>query len=303
MISSRCLVVLAVVLGACGGPVLEDAPPDEDSASIQPTTPRATRANDAGADGDTKVDAAPAPTPAAAEELPSPPFGKPVRFVYLVPSDKTQKPDYVKKITRAAAHLQTFYRSQLSGSTFSVHSTIVEVHTTPHPASWYSTHVKSGVSMLERWWTNAVDDGFALTGAKFDDPDYVWLFYVDSDNACGQHGGAGTSHVGAFPSNDLRGLAGEPKIPTCAADPPDWYDTPPCRWVGGMAHELGHALGLPHPPGCEENKATCDAHSVMWTGVYEYPTTYFNAAERASLGASSFIKSGAAAPNFDCNKL
>ena len=30
------------------------------------------------------------------------------------------------------------------------------------------------------------------------------------------------------------------------------------RWIGGLAHELGHALGLLHPPGCEEGLASCD---------------------------------------------
>jgi hypothetical protein len=298
MIDRRWVVALALLLGACSAPA-----PEADSLSRG-------REKDAGSGDDTPgATAGPATSDgggadaAPVLEGPSAPFGKPVRFVYLIPSDKTQKPSYVQKITRAAAHLQAFYRSELAGKTFSVHSTVVEMHQTTHPASWYSTNAVVGVPMLERWQDNATKDGFALTGAKYDDPDYVWLFYVDADNACGQKGGAATSHVGAFPSNDLRGLANEPKIPTCSSDPPEWYDTPPCRWVGGMGHELGHAFGLPHPPGCEEDQASCDASSIMWTGVYEYPKTYFNAAERAQLAASPFVKTGASASNFDCNQL
>jgi hypothetical protein len=142
-----------------------------------------------------------------------------------------------------------------------------------------------------------------LTGAKMRDRKNVWLFYVDADNACGQTGGAALPSIGAFPANDLRGLAGEKGIPTCETDPPDWYARPPCRWVGGMGHELGHALGLPHPPGCEASEPSCDSGSLMWGGVYAYPATYFSATERGALAKSTFIVPAEPRRPLDCNDL
>ena len=40
---------------------------------------------------------------------------------------------------------------------------------------------------------------------------------------------------------------------------------------GGLAHELGHAYGLPHPTECVASPATCGDESVMWVGMYEFP--------------------------------
>lgn len=53
---------------------------------------------------------------------------KEVRVVYLVPSDRTIRQDYVSAIQSAIVHLQAFYQGQLgSGFAFSLHSPIVEV--------------------------------------------------------------------------------------------------------------------------------------------------------------------------------
>jgi hypothetical protein len=151
------------------------------------------------------------------------------------------------------------------------------------------------------WWSNATDEAFALTGGGFDDPNFIWIYYNDSDNACGQTGGAGTSHIATMPANDLRGLAGMVGIPTCPSDPMEWYEYPPCRWVGGLGHELGHAFGLPHPPGCDTGSASCDMSALMWAGVYSYPDTYLRDDDVASLSALPFFAMRDAVPVFDCD--
>ena len=232
-----------------------------------------------------------------------------VRVVYIVPSDKTPNLVYAERLTRSIEHVQRFYHSELGlGQTFSLSDPIVEVRESSHSSSYYATS-SAGGDPVTSFWYNVVNDGFGLTGGGFNDPNAVWLYYIDADNQCGQMGGGGTSGVAAFPANDLRGLAGESLVSACVGDLPDGYAPPLCRWVGGMAHELGHAFGLPHPPGCDEGTAACDYGSVlynslMWMGYSTYPATYLLADDTATLGMSRFFGPAdpLAAP-FDCNSL
>ena len=111
---------------------------------------------------------------------------KEVRVVYLVPSDRTIRQDYVSGIRSAIVHLQAFYQGQLgSGFAFSLHSPIVEVFQTSHAASFYST---GGNATQIGFWTSVLGDGFALSGGGFNDPNNRWIYYVDADPTCGQWG-------------------------------------------------------------------------------------------------------------------
>jgi hypothetical protein len=210
---------------------------------------------------------------------------KEVRVVYLVPSDRTIRQDYVSAIQAAIVHLQAFYQGQLgSGFAFSLHSPIVEVFQTSHAASFYST---GGNATQAGFWTSVLSDGFALSGGGFNDPSNRWIYYIDADPTCGQVTG-GTSGVALLPANDLRGLTGQPNVPPCVGQPPDLNG--PCRWVGGLGHELGHAFGLPHPPGCDQG--TCSqfaAQSLMYLGYINYPNTYFLDADKSALLATGFF--------------
>ena len=57
--------------------------------------------------------------------------------------------------------------------------------------------------------------------------------------------------------------------------PCDWPQNDRVGSFGGFAHELGHAFGLSHPEGGDK--------SVMWTGMYDYPDTFFNDADKSYL--------------------
>jgi len=96
----------------------------------------------------------------------------------------------------------------------------------------------------------------------------------------------GTSAVALMGENDLRGLSREPLIPINPADPWDLYDPGLGRWIGGGGHELGHALGLPHPPGSPGGP---DDWSLMYYGYLTYPNTYLRADDRAQLLRSGFF--------------
>ena len=212
---------------------------------------------------------------------------KVVRVVYLVPTDRTARPDYVDRVDAAIQHLQIWYRDEMgNGTTFSLNKRVVEVVQASHPAAWYSA---TGTRDYTLWfWDNVLADAFALTGGRYFDPNNVWVFYIDSDPACGQAVGAAAG-VSLLPANDLRGLAGEANIPPCAGDPPDSAGV--CRWVGGLGHELGHAFGLPHPAACEDGDpiTVCPNDTLLWTGYTTYPQTFLLESDKATLAQSPFF--------------
>jgi predicted Zn-dependent protease len=224
---------------------------------------------------------------------------KTVRIIYLVPSDSVENTDYTLGLQNTARHIQLWYYQQL-GKTFALHDPIVEVYKTPHEGTWYSTN--SNGDLFVQFWNNILDDGFALTDAQFNDPNNIYAFYIDAHPICGQCGGCGTSGVLAIGANDLRGIVDKPWVSIC---PGETYTFKPCRFVGGLGHELGHAFGLPHPPGCETSDDGCDYGSIMWTGFYDYPDCYFNQTEKQSLLENPFIQYDSLDIEdlFNCDKL
>lgn len=213
-----------------------------------------------------------------------------VRVVYLVPADRVARADYVDRIEAAIRHVQIWTRNEMGDrTTFSLNKRPVEVIQTPHDAAWYKDNPAGDLSEFSVWfWWNALGDAFALTGGDFFDPNNTWVFYIDSDPACGQLVG-GTSGVALLPANDLRGLADETNIPACPWESPDTAGV--CRWVGGLGHELGHAFGLPHPPACEDSDANtaCPTNTLLWLGYITYPQTFLLEQDMETLGRSLFF--------------
>lgn len=227
---------------------------------------------------------------------------KTVRFVYLVPADSTIKPAYILSIKNAARHLQQWYRDQLGDDlSFSLTDAVVEVHHSTHPSSWYNTNPDADWAGEWKFWFNAVNDALSMAGGTFEDPNYFWIIYTDAFPVCPMLGGGGLSQVAAMDANDLRGLTGQSYRQICNEVVPNYS---PCRYVGGLGHELGHAFGLPHPPGCDDRLPTCDYGALMFTGYIDYPNTYFSESEKTILRSSPFISriSGSVCP-IDCASL
>lgn len=224
---------------------------------------------------------------ANAESTPSAQGAKQVRIIYLVPADKSIRSDYQSAMAGAISNLQSFYRDQMGGGyTFSLHSPSIEVFQTPHAASFYSTGYNSRPG---GFYESVLGDGFALTAGGFDDPNNRWIFYIDADPVCGQYTG-GTSGIALLPANDLRGLRSESTIPICPGGPSGILSV--SRWIGGLGHELGHAFGLPHPPGCDGGNCTGGQHaynSLMYIGYSYYPGTYLIDENKDSLFAGGFF--------------
>jgi hypothetical protein len=205
-----------------------------------------------------------------------------VHGVYLVPSDRPLRHDYARQIGDALENLQVWYQNELPGGvTFTLAKPTVDIVRTVHPASYYT----GGAQALDFWYT-ALNDGFDLTGGRFYDPEAIWIYYIDADPLCGQSTGAIAS-VALLPANDLRGLAGEPTTNLCTGEREPSQGR--CRWVGGLGHELGHALGLPHPSDCEAGLSSCPANALMWLGYQTYPDAILTADDQAVLVAEPFF--------------
>jgi hypothetical protein len=216
-----------------------------------------------------------------------------VRVVYLIPTDKTQQATYVSNLETAARHLQGFFSGELAGETYTLTTPIVTVLNSTHDSAFFNNGSFHG---------NVINDVASLTGVDvLNDPDNRWLLYIDAQNACGNGTGASGS-LATFPANDLRGLAQQPVIDPCSGQQ-DFAGR--CRWVGGMGHELGHTLGLPHPFQCEDSdpNTICPDFALMWIGYTTYPDAFFTAPDLSTLNVSPFLQAENISFPADCSAV
>jgi hypothetical protein len=212
-----------------------------------------------------------------------------VHVVYLSPSDVLYSAGYESVLEKAVVDLQSWYAFQLNGESFSLAPDPVSWFQLKNPASFYQQ--KPGGIYESLWfWNSILGDGDPLVDWSFNDPDDIYIFYVDADPLPGQIIG-GTSGVAMMAANDLRGLAGVPLIPINPGDEEIWTSFPsgPNRWIGGLGHELGHAFGLDHPG------AGFDT-TIMQFGYLYYPETTLADFQKEILLNSSFISADYSAP-------
>ena len=212
-----------------------------------------------------------------------------VRVLYAVPADREFRSDYSEAIQHAIVDLQSWYRRELGGRTFSLYNATPEQCQLSEAEDFYGRYS----------WQKVVDGVQHCAPVRGGTSTFAWVVYVDVDLPCAPDGssgsweqgydqlGRGSAGLTILPRNDLDGLIGEKLVYTVCDGGP--WDGPIGRWIGGLGHELGHALGLPHPPGCDEGLPTCDHEALMSNGYEAYPNTYLRLDEKEILGRSPFI--------------
>lgn len=197
--------------------------------------------------------------------------GKRLRLVYLVPSDKEADPARLASLQGAMRDVQLWLSARMpDGTSFRVSEPAVEVAAVAHASDYYRTNDPGGAPQ-DRFWSNSLTDAFAATGGMFDDPDNVWLYYIDADAGCGQVGAGANTHLALFGANDLRGLMNETRVPACEGE--ELEPLGRCRFVGGLAVLAFYAIGIPAPAGCSDgdDATACPEEAITWLGYTTYP--------------------------------
>ena len=252
-VGSRTIACLAVcILAACGGEA-------EPVAPVQPP---------------------PAPPPEQPPVLPPPVSSITVRFVYASPSDRPFNAEYSAGIERALVSIREWYGEQLGGRTFTLQSSAPEWCQMAAPHESFIT--PPGYPYVWDAVETAVQDCVPL--ASGGDP-HVWVVYADVMEPCADsyglgRGGGGLAFMGAW---DLEGLS-DPEWDHCGGGVLGFG-----RWIGGLGHEIGHAFGLPHPPGCDAGLSTCDREALMAVGFAAWPDTYLRGDEKKILLEGPFM--------------
>jgi hypothetical protein len=176
--------------------------------------------------------------------------------------------------------LRAWYGAQLGGPTFSIfrHTPqMVETCRLPREASYY----------LDDTYSKVFDGAQSCAAVSYFSPRFTWVLYADVVHGCNAPGrlGVGSSGVTILGREDLDGLIGARVFDGCGTE----FVQPINRYIGGLGHELGHAFGLNHPPGCDEGFSTCPWGTLMWAGYASYPNTYFLQSDKAALRASPLI--------------
>ena len=201
-----------------------------------------------------------------------------VQVIYAVPSDRDENLRYVEAIRHAILDLQKWYAEQLNGFTFAIESPTPLTCAVEAQAQYYEGY---------DGWNRVIDSLQHCAPVEHFSDEYVWAIYIDVESDCSgiSELGRGGEGITILTGDELKGLLNPDTFVHCGYGP-----RATGGWIGGLGHEIGHAFGLNHPAGCDEDLSTCDYDALMSAGYWVYPDTYLTDDDKAILEKSPFLQ-------------
>lgn len=223
-----------------------------------------------------------------------------LRVVYFVPTDREPEPDYRERLDRVMTEVQTFYRQGMKENGYGPMTFELDRDADGRLNIY---HVQAKGSMAEYGRNDAgkvrreVKDSLARQGIDVDRETIVifqLLLKWEGDKAIemGPYVGGGGPRSGTAWVYDDRRLDAR----LLGSREPGGFYNGPCslgrfntHYIGGVAHELGHAFGLPHD--CERSSERAGrGRSLMGSGNHTYGQ------ERRGEGKGTFLSAASALP-------
>ena len=221
----------------------------------------------------------------------------PVRIAYFVPSDREPIRDYRERLDRVMSEVQRFYRDGMNAAGYGPKSFALE----RDGQDRLLVHVVQGTHPMLTYGRNASDAvrqevKAALAKQNTDIDRNTWVIFQvllrwegNKATEIGPYVGGGSHLTGTAWVYDDERL----DTTLLASKAAGGYYGRPCsigefnsHYIGGVAHELGHAFGLPHD--CQREQDRGRGLSLMGGGNHTYGQ------ELRGEGAGTFLSSASA---------
>jgi hypothetical protein len=227
---------------------------------------------------------------------------RPVRVVYFHPSDYPPLAGYEPRLNKALRYIEAYYADQMAQNGFGRKTFRADRDASGRLriilAKGELPLAEHGRGKSEPSMHKVADE--AVVKAGFDPQNETVLIVsnllVWKDGKAlevGPYYGSGSTRQGMCCVYDDPRL--DPDL-LVSKEPGAWYGTKPCtvgefntHYLGGIAHELGHAFGLPHE---RETPTDRKAKGVSIMG----PGNHFFGEERRKAGPGAFLTAAAALP-------